>query len=166
MNSARAYHEAGHAVVAFFTGLRIRRATIRGTGEAAACVETVLSMRRDRPDVAVTDLVAAKIEREVMVCVAGRLAQQLYAKRTVRSWQSQHDYEIAIGLLMRSNGDAEVVGAHLRYLEAKVRAALATTRHRVAMEAVAAAVDEYEEMTGGEVVAVIQSALQRAVTLR
>ena len=162
-DAAAAYHEAGHAVAAFFNNLRIVRATLHRTKSEASCVETVLSLRHDRPDLVVTDHVRAKIEREAMVCFAGKLAQRMYATRSVRSWQNRHDYHVAADLLSYCGSEGEILRAHVRYLEARVSAALRTSRYRVSLNAVAEALLEHGAMRGSQIVAVIQASHQRAV---
>src|SRR5579872_1796979 len=119
---ATAYHEAGHAVIAFVECLRIKKVDIVKTDERAGCVERVIALHGEHPDFDAGGRVRRKIEKDVMVCVAGGVAQRLHRRSSLRSWHLASDYRFAVDLLSYLEGD-DVIPAHLKYLEVRVEAA-------------------------------------------
>ena len=77
---ATAYHEAGHAVAAFVLGLRIGRrgVTIVPNYDWDGSAH-VLKQLREKPDTGVAPRTQVRIERFVMMCLAGDTAQRKYA---------------------------------------------------------------------------------------
>ncbi len=103
---ATAYHEAGHAVVSWWLGVGIRRATIipntannslghvlnhplgQSTLEGMEFAELFASSR-------------LRAEKLVMVAMAGEMAQRRYDSRSVRSYHASSDREQIVTVLER-----------------------------------------------------------------
>src|SRR5262245_52740101 len=96
---ATAYHEAGHAVVAFQFHLRVKSVTIIPDAERAtsgSCSHAQgfgPSIEYER-----SDRNRLRIERAVMCSLAGLEAQRKYRSSSVRNYHAQSDYAKAADL--------------------------------------------------------------------
>jgi len=107
---ATAYHEAGHAVVAWAEGIRLRSVSIIPTDDTDGRVEHVNQLWGSTIDSNRSDANRLKAERHVRVSLAGQLAQRKFDRRTVRKWHAQRDHESAVnvlGHLVQSNRELE-----------------------------------------------------------
>ena len=96
---ATAYHEAGHAVLAYHYGYKIKSVTIkRGEDSLGKMVADGL-LKGLRPDIEITPYGRDKMEKHIRVSMAGIIAQKLYNKRSVRAGHDDGDRQSACGLL-------------------------------------------------------------------
>jgi hypothetical protein len=80
-----AYHEAGHAVAAFFLGLRIGRAGITivpNKKEGAAGTAHIPPDLKDNPEYLTLPRTYLRIENFAVMCLAGDRAQRKFAPRS------------------------------------------------------------------------------------
>ncbi|RUW01101.1 MULTISPECIES: hypothetical protein [unclassified Mesorhizobium] len=148
---ATAYHEAGHAVVAFLQFFKIEFATIKPAGEAAGMVKSMARGKVD-PDIA-TPAMRAKIEALIIVTLAGDIAQRKHQAKSVRRWHASADRQQAADLALSICGSGESATAYLAWLDIVTRN-IVEGRWSV-IERVAAALLERETLTGDELRAVI-----------
>lgn len=99
---AVAYHEAGHAVVAFWLWLRPRHASIiPKEGSEGHVLERMLG-KRTRLQIEFADRFHTsrlQAEKRVMVAMAGVLAQRRFNPRSVRRYHGQSDREAVVEFL-------------------------------------------------------------------
>ena len=74
-----AYHEAGHAVIAWWEKIPVRRASVVADGDTGGRVLYKNLLAKGRLDVACTDADRVRAERHVRFHLAGHLAQPLFA---------------------------------------------------------------------------------------
>src|SRR5437867_3805113 len=74
--TATAYHEAGHAVAAYFLGVRLKSVTIEPGDDSAVRThhQDLIDKRIEYEEI--TDRTRLNIERTVMICLAGQEAQK------------------------------------------------------------------------------------------
>jgi hypothetical protein len=129
-----AYHEAGHAVIAWRLHLlRKKGASILREAEDVGRVHTH-SGRGERPDVSWNDRAHLRVERSVVLSLAGVEAQRKYSPSSVRGhhWASDRDQAIRmLSCIAEPSGDEfpiywkllkirtkEMVRFHWRQIEA------------------------------------------------
>jgi hypothetical protein len=101
-----AYHEAGHAVVAWRLGVGIRRASIvpeEQDGSAGHVLNRKL-LRQSSYDIELADRFSPsrlQAEKRVMVSMAGELAQRRFRQHSVRAYHVSSDREHIIDILTR-----------------------------------------------------------------
>ena len=112
---ATAYHEAGHAVMCHKLGYRVKRITIipNGTSLGECTHEGVI---RRNPEFDGSTGVRMQMEKVIMICLAGNIAQRMWRARSVRSHHASSDYQSAVDLALRINGTGSIATAHLRWL--------------------------------------------------
>jgi hypothetical protein len=87
MRQFTAYHEAGHAVVAYRLGIEVRRVSVvpEGHGNAGYCeYGSVFG--------------GENLDRVIQISLAGAAAQQRFNRRSFRRWHARRDYDRALGL--------------------------------------------------------------------
>jgi hypothetical protein len=124
---ATAYHEAGHAVAAWCLGYRPSTATIiPGT-------DSIGQVRHENPFPGIdlefdgSNWRRLRIERAIMICLAGPIAQRRYRKTSWRRWHGGTDYVTATELALRVSGSSEIASAFLKWLN--LRTALLVDEH-------------------------------------
>ncbi len=145
-----AYHEAGHAVVAYHLGAETRHVTIvpdhfsvgHFTHGDLFCARGLGSDR-------------ANLERAIQICLAGPLAQARFHRRSYRRRDGRQDYDCATGLaryLAGSAGEREFLG----YLERRTKALVNHFWNDI--DRVARALLEHDELSGNAVKDIIEGA--------
>jgi ATP-dependent Zn protease len=164
--AATAHHEAGHAVAYYWLREigryplpRMRRVTIvpqeKSLGHVAPFPTSSF-----RPDYDHGPRVQLRVQGQIMVSLAGRIAERRHTGRRVRGGWGK-DYEQAVDLASRVTGGPEETSAMLRWLALATESLLAQRWSLV--EAVAQALLAQPTLTGREVVAVIRSELDAQV---
>jgi ATP-dependent Zn protease len=149
-----AYHEAGHAVAAFFLGLRIGRkrvTVIPDKVKQTLGATHVLSQLRERPDVSVSTRTHVQIENRAVVCMAGDIAEKKF--RPGRHYGGQTDLKHAFNLLESISRSDEITEARLNVAILEARS-LVELRWRE-ITAVANALVERKTLTAEQVSEVI-----------
>lgn len=114
-----AYHEAGHAVVALLQRFNTKTATIKAKGVAAGCVTTAPRGRIDYDSG--TPGMRDKIERQIIVTLAGDIAQRKFAPRSSRRWHTTQDRRDAATLALAVCGSGESATAYIAWLHIRAR---------------------------------------------
>lgn len=155
---ATAYHEAGHVVAAWRMRLALMGATVVAT-------EDTLGSAKKNSGLSVMDEVfdesgsfATRVERSIIVALAGDAAQRHYSPR---SWRGdQDDIDGAIELASQVCEDSEVANAYLAYLSVVARSLVTGPRWPV-VRAVAEALLDQGTLSGDECRAVISRAEEK-----
>ncbi len=103
---ATAYHEAGHAVVAWWLGVGIRRATIipdkSDNSRGHVLNHSLRPSTYEGIELADPfDTSRLRAEKRVMVSMAGEMAQRRFNPHSVRFYHASSDREYIIGVLER-----------------------------------------------------------------
>lgn len=163
---ATAYHEAGHAVMAWRLGVGLRRTSIV-PNKADNSAGHVLNRRLSRgtlEEIEFADPFSSsrlRAEKQVMVSMAGVLAQRRFNRRSFRSWHGSRDEE-KITVILEPYAISNDGGLDLRPHYVLLRGWTEMTLSRVwsAVEAVANALLERRRLSGKEVRAVINAAIE------
>jgi hypothetical protein len=172
---ATAYHEAGHAVVAWWLGHKPKRVTIvPGDGYEGVTFQTS-PFRRMSPDVSPewTDpespdgiRMMRRIDHKILMTLAGPTAQKKYNPRSKvwvgatgcarRGEPFSHgsDYQQVIDLISRVYGTGKVADAYWDYMQA--RAEVLVEKLWPNIQLLAAALLERETLRGAEIGAAIR----------
>jgi hypothetical protein len=158
---ATAYHEAGHAVVTFWLGLRLRSLTIvpdLTQGSTGSCHHSSLGLRG--VDYSPSDKNRLRAERGIIVALAGMEAQRRFRPRSVRHYHAWHDYRNAVDLASYFFGDADVLTQFMKFMVARTQHLLGESGVWDCVRTVADALLKQPTMIGHEVEALIRSSLR------
>lgn len=146
-----ALHEAGHVVASVALGRKVRSATIVPEGDRLGSVRT---SRLRRLDPAATDRrMRMTIEREVMILLAGSVAEQLAGAGPHGGRRDRRDALALVGFLSGSASEEE---AYVRWLRERTRTLLRI--HWAAVQAVAKALLAKGTLNGASVREIARSA--------
>jgi hypothetical protein len=147
--AATAYHEAGHAVVAWYLGVKVHNVTIVPKGDTAGRMQHARRILGKYPEI--DDSLPAKVRmgKNLMIWLAGLAAQLRFKPRSVRSYHHAGDYIEAVVIAEHLHGDQESADAFLRYMEIKTRNVVRTPWPQV--ELVASALLARDTIKGKEV---------------
>jgi len=147
--AATAYHEAGHAFMAWRVGSRVKRITVAPTTDTSGHVVYSNPLRGISLEWDDSDRARMRIERAIKVCLAGLTAQRIYNPRSWRRYHGTSDHDLAIDLALRMWGREEQASLYLRLLENSVRHDLSLWWHVV--EALAATLIEKQLLDASQV---------------
>jgi ATP-dependent Zn protease len=160
---ARAYHEAGHLVVAYLLGRPFERATIRADPDGAlvgychhAALPAAFATEGLRPD---PDPEANEqlIQSCVTTALAGGIAEEIVTGGA-STWGTDADRHGAVNLAVYEVGE-EQLEAYLA--EARHRAAGLLKQHWSTVEALASALLEHRELDGNRVRELLAGAMSQ-----
>lgn len=117
-----AYHEAGHAVVAYSLHISLGRkgVTIVPDFESHFLGSTHIVLRlRANPEYATSARVHVLIENYAVMCIAGDEAERKFSSR--RTFGGQRDLQNAVELLDYISGSSEIANARLRVAQLQAR---------------------------------------------
>jgi hypothetical protein len=114
---ATAYHEAGHAVIAFLLGYRPQSVTIVPTFDTAGHIIQDNPLHGFQLDLDGSDEARLRVETVITICFAGPIAQKRYNPRSWRRAHGQWDYEKIAELALRVCGSSEQATAFIRWRE-------------------------------------------------
>ena len=118
---ATAYHEAGHAVVAYVLGYKPQSVTIVPTVDAAGHILQANPLYGFQHDVDGSDEGRLRVESFMTICFAGPITQKHYNPRSWRRTHGQWDYEKITELGLRVCGSSEQAAAFIRWREIVAR---------------------------------------------
>jgi hypothetical protein len=159
-----AYHEAGHAVAAWCLKLKVPSVTIVPDDDSAGHVES------EREDQSICDAIDRgdrwdtsrfMAEKLVMGLQAGRVAQQRYSARSVRRRHYANDLSKCVALLLKYDPDRVKPNARLHRLLLDQWTESLIEQHWHLVEAVAEALLERRELSGTELLKVINDVNQQ-----
>ncbi len=155
---ATAFHEAGHAVMAWTLGVRLKRVSVVPSKNAAGeCHYGKLSQSKHF-EVGDSDRVRLRTEKLIMVALAGSTAQQLYSPRSYHHYQAKSDYDTVAQLALSITGPPKETNAYLKWLEIRTRETLRLPWHWDAVKAMAEALIKRGTVSSREAKQVIRQA--------
>jgi ATP-dependent Zn protease len=153
---ATAYHEAGHAVIAHYLHIRVMEASIEPNEFSSGHVKHQRLLNKtiefDR-----SDRNRLKMERLVIICLAGLEAQRRASPRSVRYYHAQMDYENAVSAVEYFTESPEEEDAYIKYLVARTKNLIFMPDRWDEIVAVAAALLKEEKLTGEQIVQTIHT---------
>jgi hypothetical protein len=111
-----AYHEAGHAVFAWYKGIKIKRVTIIPDADSAGHVHHAKVIKGRSPELDNSARNRVRMENQIMISLAGLIAQRIWNPRTCRTYQCRSDHQTAVDVAMTYCGSGKQATAFLRYL--------------------------------------------------
>jgi hypothetical protein len=150
-----AYHEAGHAVAAIAQGVAVRSSTIapdKQEGYAGRVRHGDLT-RRVNIEADNSPSTRSRIERRIVVALAGTAAQRRYDRRSWRSFHSSSDYEMAANLADAVSSSPAASEAFLKWLAVATDDLIAA--RWVEVEKIAKALLEEKTLSGARIPALI-----------
>ena len=111
-----AFHEAGHAVVAWSRGIKVKSATIIPARDFLGQVMHPGLLRSVHLDYDGSDRARLRAEAAIVVFLAGPAAQRRHNPRSWRSWHGARDHQCAADLARQVNGSDKAAEAHLNWL--------------------------------------------------
>jgi hypothetical protein len=111
-----AFHEAGHAEVGWRVGLWPRSITIAPSGDAAGHVDHKLGIAAAELEYRSPHRLMGAVTKNIMVSLAGEIAQRRYDPRSVRRYQGRSDRLNAAHLAAAIGADGKEATALLRWL--------------------------------------------------
>jgi hypothetical protein len=161
-DQATAYHEAGHAVMAFKLGITFGRRGVSIDADERSEGRFWHSGRiGGDPTVQMTDRMYCNIERQVMVCLAGINSQRRYRKSSVRRYHANSDYEQAIDLLFHAAGTTEEVNLWHKLLLCRVKSVVESPMWWFVIGELASALLQKRRLSRREAEEVIRGAMLR-----
>jgi ATP-dependent Zn protease len=119
---ATAYHEAGHAVAAFFLNLSIGRrgvTIVPNKQEHTLGAAHVLRQLRANPEYAMPPRTHVRIEKIAVMCLAGDAAERKFSPR--RKFGGEQDIRNAVDLLDYLSGSQQITQARLKVADLEAR---------------------------------------------
>ncbi len=158
-----AYHEAGHAVVAFLLRRRIiRKVTIVPEGDTLGHICRSVD-KGFNPEWDTGLEAERKLKKEIMICFAGDVAESILRKRAPRVEKSSSDTGSVVDLALYLLGDPVEVGLYLSWIVYHTKNLLRRPAHWAAVEAVALSLLEKKELNQKEVYRTIKDAIRISI---
>jgi hypothetical protein len=110
-----AYHEAGHAVTAYFLGVRLKKVTIIPNKDYVGAVIHEKVIRGISPEIDTSLRNFARMERLARIALAGSIAQKIHAPRSHDGASS--DRQTVADVAFRFNGSSEAATAWIKWLK-------------------------------------------------
>ncbi len=113
-----AYHEAGHAVAAYYRYYPFKHVTVIPDETAGSLGHILYRPLRSFKNIEfdITPTLAKRIEDKVVISLAGGIAQRKFHKRGYWSYHTSSDNQSAVDLALRVNGTTEAADAYLHWL--------------------------------------------------
>jgi hypothetical protein len=158
---ATAYHEAGHAMAAWYfeipfgKGKHVLSIVPEGTTQGHFLSKYILRGRR--LEVSTTGADRLKMERVVVVLLAGMVAQRKHRPSSVRSWQGSSDFHSAVNLVSYFAASGRETEAYLKLLRIRAELTLERPGAWECVEAIATALLDRKTLCAKEVVEIVQA---------
>ena len=114
---ATAYHEAGHAVAACEYRIAIKELSIISDEQTHGRMLFKTPIDLEAIDYDNSNRTRIRAELQIIVALAGGIAQRRRSARSMRRWHTEGDHKFAAGIAMRLNGDVRTTSACLARLE-------------------------------------------------
>ncbi len=109
-----AYHEAGHVVMAYLLGIRIKRASIISGKDYVGIVHHEKIVRGEYAENDNSLRNRNRMEKSVLISLAGDIAQKHHAPRSLGGASDDHDKASDLALMV--NSSSESANASLNWL--------------------------------------------------
>jgi hypothetical protein len=117
-----AYHEAGHAVMAYFLGVRLNKVSIVPDKDYVGIVLHEKVVRGRSPEIDTSLRNFDRMEKLARIALAGNVAQKLHAPRSHDGASS--DRQTVADAAFMLNGSSEAASAWIKWLEISVTDAI------------------------------------------
>ena len=115
--TATAYHEAGHAVVAWRLGVAVRGVSIVPDEDTSGRCHHAALIRGKYPELDDSLRAVVRMQKQVMVSLAGLIAQRIHSPRSVRRYHAHTDHRAAVDVALHLTSSEEEASAFLKWLE-------------------------------------------------
>jgi ATP-dependent Zn protease len=149
-----AHHEAGHAVVAYFQRIKVKQVTLMLDVELGILGYTHTGGAPKWGGRDPSDRVRMNVERYIVMCFAGELAEARFRDEHPR-WGMKSDDERAIEISLHICGNEEIAGAFRHYCWCLSRALVA--QHWREIETLTTALLERKTLNASDVSEIIVS---------
>ncbi len=144
-----AYHEAGHAVVAYFLGVRIKKVSIIPGKDYVGIVIHEKVVRGLAPEIDMSLLNFNRMEKLARIAIAGDIAQKIHAPKSGDGASS--DRQTVADVAFRLNGSSEAASAWITWLKVSVTD---TVKNRWAfVDAIAHELVKHKQLTREQIAA-------------
>jgi len=153
-----AYHEAGHAAVAVYFRIGLKRVSVvpdPNYDGICSQVQQTWFEKLDRED---SDSITKKAERQMMVALAGPEAQRKFAPTSIRRHQARGDIKAVFECAFSICGSAEEASALVELLRIRTRNLLGMPFVWKGVKALAKQLLKRNEISGKHAKAIIESA--------
>ncbi|MCX6092266.1 MAG: hypothetical protein NTX23_05315 [Candidatus Bipolaricaulota bacterium] len=158
-----AYHESGHAVVAFLLRRRCEYVTIIPDEGRVGHVCPADLPDSFRPETDTDSLTRYRIEREAKIFLGGITAERMFTGRQVSSG-SEHDLRAAAGLAQYLSGTDEEASAQLKLLLIQTQNLLSAEGNWCAVQRLADALMRERRIPWSRVRQIIEQALNESLS--
>ena len=121
---ATAFHEAGHAVMAFFEHLRVDEISIVENDDSKGRTRHEDPLRNIHLDIDGSNRARLRAEAAIRVALAGPIAQRLHSPKGYRRYHGDFDHRQASEIISDITGSTEEANAYMRLLEIQTKQAL------------------------------------------
>jgi hypothetical protein len=161
---ATAYHEAGHAVIAWKSGIKVKSVTIVPGDGFDGQVDQASPLRGINLEFDGSDRARIRAEAAIVISLAEPLAQRRFSPRSWHSYHGATDHAVVTELAMRVSGSQEQMQAFVYWLRLVARDMVALLWPII--EKVAAALIERNTLSAEEFLDVITRREDVTVTPR
>jgi hypothetical protein len=117
-----AYHEAGHAVMAYFLGVRLKKVSVIPDKDYLGIVLHEKVVRGRSPEIDTSLRNFDRMEKLARIALAGSIAQKIHAPRSRDGASS--DRQTVANVAFMLNGSSEAASAWIKWLEISVTDAI------------------------------------------
>lgn len=158
--AAAAYHEAGHAVMCHMLGVRLKSISV-GWDELYGGETDHAKLQYAGVPIDPKDTRARlRLEKAIMLCMAGPLAQQKFAPAgTHGDYGGALDFDVAFRLALRSFRSRKTAAAYLAFIQAWISQKWQEPRVWAAVERVARALIKDRKLSGHQARSIIRGSI-------
>jgi hypothetical protein len=150
-----AYHEAGHAVMAYCLNYYIRHVSVIPEGDILGHLQRGHRENLESAEFVPSDSSRNRIEKQAMVSWGGNVAEHLLTRHKFRTVSEQDEQDIFYGLLYLSS-NAQEAGAYSDWLWYRTKTMLQASWHWGATEALARELLDHSYLGGNRVRQIIK----------
>jgi ATP-dependent Zn protease len=158
--SRTAYHEAGHAVMAYEFGHATHHVTIVPDREVGSLGhhQSAPFPAWLKPDIEINSRTEKRIEQEILVRLAGMAAEQKFCGRN--NWKGAgSDFHSAIDMASYVFGMGKLLDKYMSFMVERARAQMSHPRIWVQVEAVAEALLKRQTLSGKQIREICRDAI-------
>lgn len=155
---ATAFHEAGHAVMAYLVRRRIKRVSIEPDEKEGSLGHVENWRLRIRPDIRSNPYTNERLDDAVKISLAGGIAEAIYTGRK-NHVGATGDYRNASDYAMHRCGSAEQAVAYLRWQSVCARQIMENPRYWKGVKVLAEALMKQPTIPGAEATKIIEQAI-------
>jgi len=153
-----AYHEAGHAALAIYLRIGLKRVSVIPGNDYSGTCDPVRQPSLTTADHGQSDYLTKRVEKCMMVALAGAEAQRKFAPTSVRHYQARGDIKAVFELAFRLCGSSEEASALVKLLQIRTRNILGVDYVWRGVKALAKQLLKQREIKGTNARVIIESA--------